>query len=117
MAEYKQLHNRALDAFGVLNRDLPFDHPLVALDEAALGMWCVAWMAGVRAGAAYEHLRLAMVMPTQTCRRCHGQGRTWGGSPYRLNDDGTNGAPCATCGGGGTVPTPAPRGVLAAIGD
>lgn len=109
MAEYKQALLRVEDAFGVLPRDLPFGHPLQDLDEAALAMWCVAWMAGVRAGAAYEHLRLAMIAPVETCRGCHGHGRTWGGSPFRSHDDGADAATCATCGGRGTVPTPAPR--------
>ena len=71
-------------------------------------MWSAAWTAGVRAGVAYEHLRLAMVAPRQTCRACHGNGRTWGGTPFRHNDDGTGGKTCIGCGGAGTVPTPAP---------
>lgn len=106
MAAYKQTYNAALDALGVRVAGLPFDHPIVKLDEAALGLWCAAWMAGVRAGAASEHLRLALVTPRRTCRRCHGNGRLWGGTPWRHHDDGTNAETCSDCGGAGTVATP-----------
>ena len=71
-------------------------------------------MGGIRAGAAYEHLRLAMVTPWMECERCHAGGRLWGGSPFRHDGDGTNEEACPDCGGSGTVPTPAPT--LASLG-
>ena len=65
-------------------------------------------MAGIRAGAAYEHLRLALVTPRMGCLRCHSHGKLWGGKPHRHHDDGTNEETCPDCRGAGTVPTPAP---------
>ncbi|MDQ3779343.1 MAG: hypothetical protein M3354_02170 [Chloroflexota bacterium] len=107
MAAYKQAYNRALDTLGILERELPNDHALNQLDEKALTMWCTAWMAGVRAGAQYEHLRLCLVTPRMSCKACYGNGKTWGGRPYRHYDDGTNEAVCTNCSGLGTVATPA----------
>ena len=118
-AEEVAAYHQALDALFrelPILRSVPSDHPIHRLDEAALAMWSVAWMAGVRAGAAYEHLRLALVTPRQTCRRCHGHGRLWGGEPYRAADDGDNAETCAACDGAGTVPTPAPTVALATDG-
>ena len=69
-------------------------------------------MAGVRAGASYEHLRLALVGPTRTCRRCDGIGSLGENGDYH-----PHGGPrtaCPDCGGRGTVPTPAPTLGLAA---
>ncbi len=69
------------------------------------------WTAGVRAGAPDEHLRLAMVAPRQTCRRCHGDARLWEiweDSPDRRPPAGAETEPCPDCGGVGTVPTPVP---------
>ena len=108
MAAYKQAHLGLLDlAPGLLGDGTPGGDALNAMDEAALALWCGAWMAGVRAGAAYEHLRLAMIAQTSVCDRCHGGGRLWSGTPYRSH--GGEEAECADCGGRGTVPTPAPR--------
>ncbi len=108
MAAYRQArdividHHRDLDDHRSGEAGLAFSK----MDEAAKVMWCVAWMAGVHAGAAYEHLRLAMVAPRQTCKACHSQGRLWGGRPFR--DNALPETPCQACGGVGTVPTPAP---------
>ncbi len=67
-------------------------HPITRIPRAlSRGMRVMAWMAGVRTGAAYEHLRLAVVEPRQLCRRCHsavGEPSPW----------------CPECGGAGTVP-------------
>ncbi len=84
------------------------------MTESALAMWTASWMAGVRCGAAYEHLRLAMVAPRQMCRRCHGDGRLWGDAPYMRRPVGAEGEPCPDCDGRGWVPTPAPTLSLAA---
>ncbi len=113
MTEYKQALIALEERYPELNH-AEYGHPIGALDEAALGMWCMSWMAGVRAGVQYEHLRLAMLAPRETCRACHGHGRTWSGRPYRKANDGTNGVTCDRCGGAGTVPTPAPK--LSALG-
>ena len=108
MAAYKQALNALIDQYPEMVDPPGYDHPITRLDETALNMWCAAWMGGVRAGAAYEHLRLAMVTPRQVCTRCHAQGRLWGGRPDRHYDNGSNGTTCPDCGGRGTVPTPAP---------
>lgn len=108
MAAYKQMYNAALAALGVSLADLPFDHPVVKLDEEALGLWVHAWMAGVRAGAASEHLRLALVTPQRVCPECHGHGRFWAGSPFRHHAKDQIGQVCGRCGGRGTELTPAP---------
>lgn len=115
MAEYKRVYNALLNALPAL-RDAPFDHPVYKLDEAAMGVWVGSWMAGVRAGAAYEHLRQAMVTPRMGCPRCHGNGTLWGGTPWRHNDDGMNREGCPDCGGAGTVSTPAPSAEAFAAG-
>ncbi len=108
MAAYKQALNDLIDRYPELRDPPGHDHPITRLDETALSMWCAAWMGGIRAGAAYEHLRLAMVTPRQVCTRCDAEGRLWGGSPYRLDDNGSNEQTCPDCAGRGTVPTPAP---------
>src|SRR4051812_35941429 len=40
-------------------------HPWHETDEAALALWHEAFAAGLRAGAAYENLRLALIGPRQ----------------------------------------------------
>ena len=55
-------------------KNLPIDHPFIRMDEC---MWWIAnesYSEGIRAGAAYESLRRAIVAPTQMCRRCEGLG-------------------------------------------
>jgi len=59
------------------------DHPVALLDELVVAMGNAMHRAGVVKGAAYEHLRLAMVAPRKVCR-CNGHG-------------------CEACGGRGTV--------------
>lgn len=107
MADYKQAFDALFDAEPAL-RDVPLDHPVHRLDEAGLAMWVTAWMAGVRAGAAYEHLRQAMVTPRHICERCHGHGRLWEGGPYRNGRAWEAAEACPACDRAGTVPTPAP---------
>ena len=113
MAAYKQ-------ALAALYRDLPIlrsvphDHPINRLDEAALSAWSAAFAQGVRAGAAAEHLRLALLGGSRECRRCQGHGAVWGGSGYLVAFDPDGEEPCPTCGGRGTVPTPAPTLALSA---
>lgn len=104
MALYKQALSRCLDHFGVADLgDLDCDHPVSRLDDATLRLWCRSWRAGVRAGAGYEHLRLALITPRQMCRICHGEGRTWGGKHYPRSGEE---AVCTNCAGIGTVATP-----------
>ena len=112
MAEYKQAVNALIDRYPELREqegEPPESRLLTRLDEAAITMWTLSWMAGVRAGAAYEHLRLAMVTPRRLCPACHGEGRLWGGKPFRRYDDGTNETHCERCGGQGTEVTPPAR--------
>ena len=92
--------------------DLPFDHPWHRMDEAAHAMFVHAAMSGARAGAAYEHLGLALLTPTRVCGTCDGVGslgENGGHYPH-----GGERHPCPDCGGRGTVPTPAPTLRLAA---
>ena len=48
---------------------------LPQLNDDAVDMATLSWMAGVRAGAACEHLRLALSAPTDNCDACSGYGR------------------------------------------
>lgn len=108
MARYKQAYDALLDAVPpALDGDEAIERALQDLDESALALWSAAWMAGVRAGAAYEHLRLALIVPATVCEGCHGHGRTWNGRPFRKA--GRASEMCAACGGRGTVPTPPAR--------
>jgi hypothetical protein len=90
VAAYKQ----ALDRLVALDPDRldPYrnrpvvGHPVTVLDEDVVAMGNTMWRAGVVAGAAYEHLRLALTAPVILCA-CNGHG-------------------CEACGGTGTVPAP-----------
>jgi len=111
MALYKQMRAKMLREFPELLH-VPADHPWVTLDETALALWCASWMAGVRAGAAYENLRQALVGPRHVCRGCWGVGSI---GPREPNHDPDLGGPevCPDCAGNGTVATPAPRLTIA----
>jgi len=50
LAEYYQARREVLRALPIL-QDVRASHPWHRMDEAAMGLWCAAWMAGVRAGA------------------------------------------------------------------
>ncbi len=107
MARYQRSRLAVVDlAPGLLGDHTPGGDALDALDEAAMDLWTGGWMAGIRAGAAYEHLRMAMLAPTSVCDRCHGGGRLWDGAPCR--SPGGAETDCPACAGAGTVPTPAP---------
>ena len=105
MAAYKRLRGAVLRELPIL-RHAPFDHPWHKLDETALGLWCAAWAAGVRAGAQYEHLRLALLGPRRVCPRCQGVGSLEGAQP--AHDDAGGPEVCPDCGGTGITPTPVP---------
>src|SRR5436190_777399 len=74
---------------------------LADLDEEATDLATVAWMGGVRAGAAYEHLRLAVAIPTEQCPRCDGYGRPR--EDRRAGRSGAESSACSTCNGQGFV--------------
>jgi len=99
-AAYVQARAAVYRALPIL-RDVPFDHPWVTMDEAYEAVKGAAYAEGLRQGAAVEHLRLALVGSTRTCRACRGIGRLG-------EEDAGAGALCAACQGAGTVPTPAP---------
>ena len=99
---YKQALDRLLDLHPALRDERGFGCPVSRLDEAAMGMWVMSWMAGVRAGAAYEHLRLALMEPLSVCR-CNGHGHLRGAGAGGWG----TGELCPDCQGKGTVPTPA----------
>jgi hypothetical protein len=95
-AEYKQALDRVIAlAPEVLDHHHPDwqgrsgQHPMVLLDELVVAMGNTMHRAGIVAGAAYEHVRLASTAPRMLCG-CHGHG-------------------CATCGGRGTLATPRPE--------
>ena len=81
-------------------------NPLGQLDDAVSDLATYAHWAGIRAGAASEHLRLAMIQPRSVCR-CNGHGylREW----TRDGGYGPITETCPDCGGLGTVPMPAVR--------
>lgn len=76
-------------------------HPFTRLDEAAFSWRVGAYLDGLRAGAAYEHFRLALVGTQQVCLTCHGLGTIVPGAPYRMVGGPTT---CPTCGGHGVTP-------------
>lgn len=110
LAAFKHALNAVIDLSPALLNPNEGDiaYPVTRLDQAALDLFSYAWMAGVRAGVAYEHLRLALGGPRHVCRRCHGEGRLWGGSPFRHYADGANETACPACAGRGTIATPKP---------
>ncbi len=101
MAAYRQARATMVQAVPVL-ADLPVSHPWTKVDEAAMALWCDAWTAGVRAGAAYEQLRQAVLGPTRVCGACDGFGIAGKGAPDVHADAYER---CRACGGVGTVAT------------
>ncbi|MDP9356562.1 MAG: hypothetical protein M3R02_14995 [Chloroflexota bacterium] len=104
MATYRQARATMVQEMPAL-ADLPVSHPWTQLDEASMSLWCDAWTAGVRAGAAYEHLRQAVLGPTRICGICDGFGVVGNGAPDAHANEYER---CRACGGIGTVTTPAP---------
>ena len=79
-------------------------HLLGQLDDAVSDLATYAHWAGIRAGAAYEHLRLALMPARQVCR-CNGYGfinRSVGGYAH-------TGEICPDCHGAGTLEMQAVR--------
>jgi hypothetical protein len=118
-AEYKQQRQRlaALVPSVPLLGDL--DNPWWKVDEAVTALTMESFEAGIRAGAAAEHLRLALVGPARDCRACEGRGFTLEAGMRTAVGDGEVEPPapaellaasnrCPDCGGRGVVPTPAP---------
>jgi hypothetical protein len=71
--------------------------PLTRMDEDVTALVHDAWDAGVVVGDAFARAELALEVERRICRRCQGYGvdRRASDPPY---------APCAVCGGEGTVP-------------
>ncbi len=80
MAAYRQAWATLVHAVPAL-ADLPVGDPWTKLDEASMASWRDAWTSGVRAGAAYENLRQAVLAPSRVCGTCDGFGLVRGGSP------------------------------------
>jgi hypothetical protein len=72
-------------------RNAPYPHPFHTLDDAVTGLVMAAYDAGLRHGAAYEHLRRSVIGDLVQCRTCWGVGMT--------KDEAT----CTNCGGTGVV--------------
>jgi hypothetical protein len=74
-AEYAKARYDFIQVMPELARPgIPCDHPFVKMDEC---MWAIAnasYDEGVRAGAAFERLRLAAIGPMQACPTCEGLG-------------------------------------------
>jgi hypothetical protein len=89
-AAYKQALDRVIaldpERLDPYNPRTVLSHPVNVMDEAVAALSGASWAAGVVAGAAYEHLRLALTAPVILCA-CNGHG-------------------CEACGGSGTLPTP-----------
>jgi hypothetical protein len=91
MADVAAAAPEAFSAPGIAN-------PLGRLDDTVSDLATYAYWAGIRAGAAYEHLRLALAPAREVCR-CNGYGfidRSGAGYPR-------SGEPCPDCGGAGSV--------------
>ena len=71
------------------------------LDEAVVAMGNAMWDAGVRAGATYEHLRLALMSDRTVCNTCNGHGRDRG-----WDREAAPTTPCLDCLGAGVLPAP-----------
>ncbi|MDP9357780.1 MAG: twin-arginine translocation signal domain-containing protein [Chloroflexota bacterium] len=99
LAAYKQLRGALLRELPILD-GMPANHPWHLMDEAALGMATQAWMAGVRAGAAYENLRRALVGPTRSCSACWVIGSV---DPNGKRSDAGGPEPCSMCQGNGVI--------------
>jgi hypothetical protein len=87
--------------------DLKGRTPFSDLDEATTALWLETFQAGVRMGAELEHVRLALVGPTRSCRRCQARGELLADGTYPLDELGTQ--TCPDCGGSGTLPVPGVR--------
>jgi len=72
-------------------RTVPFEHPINEFDNQMMDLFYAAYEAGLRHGAAYEHLRRSVVGEVIQCRPCVGLGANKAGEC------------CCHCGGTGTV--------------
>lgn len=72
-------------------RTVPFEHPINEFDNQMMNVFYAAYEAGLRHGAAYEHLRRTVVGEVIQCRPCVGLGADKAGER------------CSHCGGTGTV--------------
>jgi len=88
------------------HQKIPCDHPFIKMDEMMWAICHAAYWEGIRAGAAYEHLRQAIVAPTHVCPRCDGLGlldrkgeKIWDYDRPNPNDTRT----CKDCNGAGVV--------------
>ncbi len=93
-----ELYRRYIEAAERLKAVLPqFDvpgiTPLSQYEEAVFALVDNFYFAGLRHGAAYEHLRREVIGDISQCRRCWGVGLT------------KRGTTCASCGGTGLVAT------------
>jgi hypothetical protein len=89
-ARYMQAREAFLQAEPAI-RDAKIRHPFNEYDEAVTALVMAAYDAGLRHGAAYEHLRRTVIEDLVQCRTCWGVGVS--------KDEAT----CTSCGGTGTV--------------
>lgn len=76
----------------------PFNHPFTKYEQTAFDLSVRAYSVGIRHGAAYEHLRRAVIGDMSQCRTCWGVGVT------------DSRHACRSCGGTGVVATGAQIG-------
>ena len=107
LAHYRQARAALFEAVPAL-RGAGYGHPIHDLDAAVHGIAGDAYLEGLRAGAAAEHLRLATLGSVRLCRRCQGIGVLWGDEVDDERPSPQEAATCPSCGGRGTVATPAP---------
>lgn len=78
-------------------RTVPFAHLITRFDDAAMNVFYAVYEAGLRHGAAFEHLRRAVVGEVVQCQACVGLGFS------------RTGDACQRCGGTATVALPGPQ--------
>ncbi len=110
MNDYKRARLNLMRAVPELS-NAGVDHPFVQMDEAVYAIVDEAWFEGIRAGAAFEHLRRELLGARQKCMSCDGLGVVDG----RGKRIGAYSAPprtqrCPECAGAGLVPTAAVKG-------
>jgi hypothetical protein len=104
-AAYKLARSKMLSWLPLLG-ETDTDSPWWKLDEAVMTLMCRAFLAGIRGGASFENLRLALLGSKDVCRGCNGHGRLPAKSAVEptMND-----SFCGMCGGTGLVPVPGVR--------
>jgi hypothetical protein len=92
-----QRHRAAVVRWLPILGDITGISPFSEMDEAVYDWAEEAYLRGLRDGAAFEHLRRALVGPMRTCPRCSGVGSLEVKGDSRV---------CPDCAGNGTMAAP-----------